>query len=261
MADQLAGMAASGAMAASMSMADVDLPGEEGENKRSKISKLFDLLTWGLLTATVAFSGIAMLFNPLTVVFVAFGIAIVNSVIAGGQRVKLMQMETLRAVHNQLRDEVNKFMDENDKLQQSNDELELEVSKVEEVEKGLQDIVAAQGQSVETFVEAVKENQRILNEIKKNLTANIVQDLTRLVLAADRDRDMQIDPEEVFQLKFRLSNMEGVELDEDKLEAKLDEEGYNLGAVMNVIKDLMSDDVPDEEKIIQVNVDKMQKKL
>lgn len=164
-----------------------------------------------------------------------------------------MKMETLREVHNKLRQEVNRLQIENNELTATNTELEGQVEKVKEVEKGLNDVLTAQGQQVDTFVQTVKENQAILDKIKENLEAKISQDILSAVMQADRDGDFTIDPNEIDVLILRLNNAQGVEMEEDRFRQLLKDGGYHVSAVLSILKNMMDSNVKEEDRVIHVN--------
>ena len=75
----------------------------------------------------------------------------------------------LREVHNKIRAEVNRLTGENTRLTASNDDLEIQVEKVSGLEDKLSDIVKSQGHDIKIFVQAVKENGKIIDKIKASL--------------------------------------------------------------------------------------------
>lgn len=187
-------------------------------------------------------------------VVIAMGVvALLTSGYATFQRTRLMKLETLREVHNKLRQEVNRLQIENNELTATNTELEGQVEKVKEVEQGLSDVLSAQGQQVDTFVATVKENQVVLDKIKENLEAKISQDILSVVMQSDRDGDFTIDPEEIDVLILRLNNAQGVDLEEDKFRQMLKDSGYHVSAVLSILKNMMDTDVKEEDRVIHVN--------
>ena len=99
----------------------------------------------------------------------------------------------------------------------------------------------------------VKENREILNQMKKNLRANVLQNLLQVVIRSDRDDGMQIDPDEVGDLITRIKIINGVEVNEEKFKSMVKQSGGSLSSVMDIIKNLMAEDTPEEDQIFIVN--------
>lgn len=202
---------------------------------------------------SAVFAIISMAMNSANLV-IAMGIfALISSGTAAWQRSQLMKLETLREVINKVRQEVNRLQIENNQLTATNTELEQQVDKVKEVEKGLNDVLTAQGEQVDTFVQTVKENQEILDKIKKKLEAKISQDILSVVMQSDRDGDFTIDPNEIDILVLRLKNAQGVELEEEKFKQMLKDGGYHVSTVLNILKDMMDSDKKEEDKVVHIN--------
>ncbi len=78
----------------------------------------------------------------------------------------MQRMDTLRVVHNKIREEVNRFMLENNKLTGNVDGLEDQVLKLQDVEKQLSAVAARQGATADELVTLVKENSVIIKQQK-----------------------------------------------------------------------------------------------
>ena len=138
--------------------------------------------------------------------------------------------------------DVNRLQGENDQLTAHNDELARQVEGIKDVEQSLNNVLSVQGGNSATFIEKVKENQLVLDQIKKNLEAKITQDILSVVMRSDRDEDFRIDPEEVDVLVLRLKSAQGVKLDEQRFRSEIGQSGYRVSTVLNICKGMLSDD-------------------
>lgn len=89
------------------------------------------------------------------------------------------------------------------------------------------------------------------------------------MLKSDQDADFIIDPEEIAGLKLRLDTIDGVDFSEENFNKALQRSGYdpnsvdvkaggfNIKVVLDVMKNLLDDDVPEEDNIFTIKPDKL----
>jgi translation initiation factor 2B subunit (eIF-2B alpha/beta/delta family) len=135
-------------------------------------------------------------------------------------------------------------------------ELSDTIDRLEDVEQALDVITQTQGQSVAAFAEQVKENRNILGQMQKNLRANVLQNLLQVVIRSDQDDNMTIEEDEIDDLIQRIQKINGVEVREEKFKAAIMGSGGSLSSVMDIIKNLMADDVSDEDDIFIIKEDR-----
>lgn len=228
-------LAAVGA-AASLSMADVDF-GDVGKKEGSQ----FTMAAMGTLllaggSATLAVLAMAI-YGPVSIVAGVVALAITPIVLI--QRFHLNKLSTFREIHNKLRQNVNKISMENDDLERQTTRLHQKAERVKMVESNLDRIVAKQGGSVDQFVNLVKENGVLQQQMGELLTAQVAQQLMSSIVRADRDQDFDIEDQEVDQLIFQIRAIRGVDqIDENQLRMVL-KKTKGLEAVINVIHDMM----------------------
>jgi DNA repair exonuclease SbcCD ATPase subunit len=169
-----------------------------------------------------------------------------------------------RQTLKEIRQEVNTLSLENEKLKTQNTELEKNTKKLQEVEKQLSDLSVLQGQSVDELVKQVREYREISEKMEENVKSQIVQNIISVIFTADQDRDFTIDAEEVDGLKNRLTSIDGVDFSEENFykalvkagydPSKIDikKGGYSIQAVVEVLRNLMESDVPEEDNIFTI---------
>jgi hypothetical protein len=156
-----------------------------------------------------------------------------------------------RDVHNQVRQEVNRLQLENFSLTVSVDNLKNQSMKLQNVEGQLAALLENQNIQTNTFVDQVKQNKIVQNEIEKLIVVDVMQNVISTIMGADCDQDFIIDPEEVDVLILRVKALPGVEkVDEPRLKETLLKEGSGLEAVMKVVRNLTEEK---DNSLVQVS--------
>lgn len=244
---------------------DSEMEQEEDMTKSQKAAKLkeqrtlFDVAVYGTATASLVMQILAMAFWGNVIVYIAGAIAIVIAPVVILCQKILQDGDSLRRVQNQLRKEVNRLSLENDKLTQNIDELEPQVEKLKRCQTEMEIIAQQQGSNVDSLVSLVNENQKLLDAMDKNVRASTAQILLKTVLLCDTDNSFHISDSETGLLILRIKNVEAVELDEDRLRQEIKQSGGDLGSVLDILKSMADDRVPEEKKVIRVNIRKLRK--
>lgn len=151
-------------------------------------------------------------------------------------------MIALQETHKALSEQVDRLSRENKRLHDTVVELSDTVDRLEDVEQALDVITQTQGQSIAAFEEQVKDNKDILAKMQSNLKANVLQNLLQVVIRSDKDENMTIEEHEIGDLINRIKRINGVEVHEDKLRERITKSGGSLQCVMDIIRNLMSDE-------------------
>jgi len=231
---------------------------DEGSNVVSrKDSIIFSLvLILCLACFTIQITAMAIETSAIVIVAAIFGIFWVPVVFVRQRQLKKMQ--SLREVHNKIREEVNKLQDENKILQGNIDELDTQVEGLEHVEKKVKDITERQGYNVKNLILMVKENGSILKDIKKLVKADFRQQILTTVLRSDRDCDMTIQDKEIDMLLLRLKHQRGIVINEVKFRDALVSKEGSISAIMSFLRETEDqDDIEDKNAIISVDIDEI----
>mmetsp|Transcript_10610 Transcript_10610/g.18631 ORF Transcript_10610/g.18631 Transcript_10610/m.18631 type:complete len:253 (+) Transcript_10610:137-895(+) len=226
--------------------------------KSKKLGKVWaytpmEILSGGIAVVAVGTSVTAMVLNPYTPVYVAGGLSSFIGPYAFYQQTKLTDIIALKETHEAVKREVDRLQAENVRLNETVGELSDTIDKLEDVEQALDVITQTQGQSVAAFAEQVKENREILGQMQKNLRANVLQNLLQVVIRSDQDDNMQIEEDEIDDLITRINKINGVKVREDRFKDRIMASGGSLSSVMDIIKNLMSDDIAREDEIFIIN--------
>uniref|UniRef100_A0A7S2DX52 Uncharacterized protein n=1 Tax=Helicotheca tamesis TaxID=374047 RepID=A0A7S2DX52_9STRA len=173
------------------------------------------------------------------------------------KEVKLTNMEALRALARKMREQVKLFAKQNKRLKSENDRLEKNVNRLKSTESALEEISKQQGQSVEMLIKQVEEFKKIQKDIKQSLEAQIIQNLISVIMAADQDGDFVMEDGEIDELILRLNSVEGVQIDEVLFKKVLKKSNHSLSAVLEIVRNLLDDKVPEEENIFKIVTNKL----
>ena len=106
-----------------------------------------------------------------------------------------------------------------------------------------------QGISLKELEEHVIESRDILWERESGLKTAIMQNLFRLVLHSDVNRDSIIEDNEVDIMIERIEDMEGVCVDGERLRREMKKGGCTFKDVMNIAKELVSHGTSEENEL------------
>ena len=165
------------------------------------------------------------------------------------QKRQLLKLGTFRSHLNEMRRKVNHFIIQNDRLTKTINDLKGSVERLEVAEGKISNLTNTSGENVDRLVSLVKENKRITQEVKKNTQAQIVQQLTTTVLRTDLDLDLMVGPKELERLMTRLDATPGFDLNRERFKEILGDTSkpVAVGKIMQVIRNLKDDSVPEEQ--------------
>lgn len=236
----------------------LDDDGEEGEEEEDAETSSAgqSTQTKAVMAASAGTAGLnaaAMALNGSIVVIVSSIVAILVSVDVASVQLKLEDTGSLRKAQNELRNQVNALAEQNDELVANNDRLEGEISRLKEHEEKLQAITDEQGGNVNELVNLVKENQKVLDGLKKYVKADTEQTFLKAVLDSDWDNSNEFDDAEIDMLEVRLQAIPGCTVNAKILRSKIHATDRTLGAVMGLLKELDDEYMPDDERIFVID--------
>ncbi|EJK59801.1 hypothetical protein THAOC_19933 [Thalassiosira oceanica] len=157
--------------------------------QQTKFQKIKTAAVYIGLTGGVAASALACIASPVVMVFVMAGVCVANAPYSAFKEHRIVKLPALRSLNNRLREAANNLESEIDVLSDEIDTLEPEVSRVKDIEADLRAIAEEQKFNVDKLVDLVKENERILEQMKDNLRHRIMQDILRIVVMSDTNND------------------------------------------------------------------------
>lgn len=239
---------------------EIEEGGEGGDaaanssRKEKKLGKVSRYTPMEILSGIGAFLSLS---TSVTAIFMNFGTIVLISGILTSlvgaysyyQQTKLTDIQHLKQTHEAVKREVDRLAGENVRLNETVGGLSNTMDKLEDTEEALDVITQTQGASVDTFREQVKENREILNQLQKQLRANVLQNLLQVVIRSDADESQQIDEHEIDPLVERIAKINGVEVNKDRFRERIISGGGSLYVVIDLIKNLMTGDGSGEDDI------------
>lgn len=233
---------------------EIELPPDPETGKILKPlpeTTLMERVAGGVALVAVVTALAAMIVEQSIVVIIGGILSAVVGPYAYYQQVQLTDIKALQETHAVIKAEVDKLSTENKRLAKNIDEMSGTVQNLKDVEDALDVITKMQGQSVKAFAKQVQESKEILAGMQSNLTTNILQNLLTLVLGSDANRDNVISEEEVNALIRHIGSMSGVQMKEDLFRKMI--VGKEPGAIMEIIRNLLREDIPEEENIFTLS--------
>lgn len=193
---------------------------------------------------------VAIVLEGSAVVIVAGILSIIMGPYAYFQQTRLTDIATLKETAAVIQVEVEKLEQANNELSKNVDELSNTINDLQDVEEALDVISKTQGQSVKALEKQVAENKELLNKMKKSTKGRVIQNLISIIYRGDENADEMISDSEATKLVNELKKIGGVTVHEDRLRRAIT--GKPIDAVIEVVKNLMSENVPDDQKIFEV---------
>jgi hypothetical protein len=158
-------------------------------------------------------------------------------------------LSALKGVQNALRELANELTHENYRLSKQNDALQIKVFCFKEAEQRLKSIINDPNLNVKNLMNLVAENRRILNEQRKLLRQDIVADVMRVVIRADRDESGHLDDDEIKRLVRYMKGLPSFTVNEQRLRKAIKKQGRSLNAVLELVNDIGREDIPAKKRI------------
>jgi hypothetical protein len=92
----------------------------------------------------------------------------------------------------------------------------------------LDTINSVQGASLDQLERQLEESKNILGKMNQNLQGDILQNLIEIAMACDEDGDSQLNDEEIESVIIKLENLNGVEIDNERIRDLIIQNGRQL---------------------------------
>jgi septal ring factor EnvC (AmiA/AmiB activator) len=201
------------------------------------------------ITAILALS--AIIVEGGAVVVVAGILSIIMGPYAYYQQTKLTDIKTLKETTAAIEEEVNRLKNENGKLAKTVDDLGETIDDLQDVGEALEVIQNTQDQSVSAFEKQVEENKEILAKMKQSTRGRVIQNLISIIYRGDSNQDNTISEAEAEKVIMGLKDVSGVTVHEDRLRAAI--VGKSIESIVDVVQNLLSEVVPAEDQIFEIN--------
>jgi glutaredoxin 2 len=231
-----------------------DLPQPEtgkGFLKPLNETTLLERLAAVVAATAIATAVAAIVVEQSAVVIVAGVLSAIVGPYAYWQQTRLADIKALEKTQHAIQAEVDKLQAENHGLARNVREVTTSLQHLEDVQQALGAITSTQGASIDIFRRQLKENKKILKQMQSNIKATVLQNLLSVMLRTDTNGNLAIDDEEFSALIRRIQNISGVKVNEARFRTAV--AGMSLEAVMGVVKDLLLEQSPVDERVFELS--------
>lgn len=130
-----------------------------------------------------------------------------------------------------------------------------------QLEQTLEDVQALGSASLDELEKQLEESKQVLREMSRNKRAELLHNLVTVALAMDRDGNRILSNEEIDEMVQTAKGIHGVRLKENLLRKMIINNGRSLAGVMEVARNLVKDDIPEEENIFSFIIESQQNNL
>jgi hypothetical protein len=201
----------------------------------------------GIAAGAVATALAAMVVEGSVITIFAGILSSIVAPYAYWQETRLTDIKALQETEQAIQVIVDSLQVENQRLTKSVDDMSETVTKLDDVEQALTVITETQGNAVETLSKQVEEYKDNLRRMQSNVKGSILRNLLSLFQRMDTDGDAQVSDAEINDCILRMKNVPNVTVREDKFKESF--QGVSTRAVMGLVKNLLKDDLPEEEQI------------
>jgi hypothetical protein len=164
------------------------------------------------------------------------------------QETRLTDIKTLKETEQVIKAVAENLKAENVRLAENVENMTDSVNKLEDVEQALQVITTTQGNAVQALSKQVQETKENLKRMQVNVKGDILRNLLSIFKKIDTDGDQSVSDAEVDACIKRMKNVPGVQVHEEQFRKEF-QGGKSTRAVMGIVKNLLKDDLPDQERI------------
>jgi len=189
--------------------------GEEGSKK--KLTRKF-LAVAGACAGALVFNIASLVTMGLSATsllsattIAAAGAGIVGAVIAPiayFREKNIVAVSSRRGQINAIRQQVNQLKKQNKRVGKSRKTSRERINKMKEVETKLELIVEKNGASVDEFLDLLAENQKLMDKMKFYFDAKVIQDIVRIIIRYDKDKDFMLSSREMPMLIYALKSFD-----------------------------------------------------
>mmetsp|Transcript_6587 Transcript_6587/g.10019 ORF Transcript_6587/g.10019 Transcript_6587/m.10019 type:complete len:289 (-) Transcript_6587:58-924(-) len=202
----------------------------------------------GLLAICTITLGIVVIFST-PIVFAGIFSSIMGAV-AYFQQTRITDIKVLQETKEAAEREVDRLAAENGRLSSNIADLSTSVERLDVIDEALKVITETQGQSVLEFEKQAKEAREILETMKLNQRGAVLQNLLSIMMVSDTDGDFIMDENEIATLIQRIEGTGGVRIHESRFRAHVQDKP--IDSIMTVMKNLLSDNIPSDQKIFVI---------
>eukprot|EP00934_Nitzschia_sp_Nitz4_P003487 Nitzschia sp. Nitz4//NODE_444_length_18484_cov_71.934560//8151//9143//NITZ4_additional_000058-RA//1//CDS//3329531899//3477//frame0 len=210
-----------------------------------------ETLVAGFGAVSFVTSAMGMLLNPNIFVYISGTLGLATAPYVAIQQRKITDVKALAVTNQRVEEEVEQLKGENVKLQAQVAQLTESVQNLKIQKEKLDTLQGVQGTSLDKLEKQLEETRKIHQQMKSSVQGEILNNLIEIALVCDADGDMILSDEEIDHIISKMESIHGIDIDNEKIRAMINENGRSLDAVMELVKNLLGRDVSPEEAVFK----------
>lgn len=158
------------------------------------------------------------------------------------QQTRITDIRALKETYGVLKGEVDQLSESNQVLRSKVGDLNSAVDKLQDMENVLGAISETKGQSVESLLETVQENESIVQQMEQNVRAIVLQNILSVVFSSDANGDKKLSNEETNALIESLKEINGLHVNQREFRRIVKENEGSIHGISLIIGQLLEEE-------------------
>lgn len=116
----------------------------------------------------------------------------------------------------------------------------------------LEEVENTKTQQVDALKERLEDSKLVLEKMQGHMLIHILQDIVEVVIGSDLDGDGMMSDDEIHLLISKLNSYGTVQVNEELFRQTIIKKDRSIHGVMNIAKNLLSDNIHKDDKIIDI---------
>lgn len=116
----------------------------------------------------------------------------------------------------------------------------------------LEEVENTKTQQVDALKERLEDSKLVLEKMQGHMLIHLLQDIVEVVIGSDLDGDGMMSDDEIHLLISKLNSYGTVQVNEELFRQTIIKKDRSIHGVMNIAKNLLSDNIHKDDKIIDI---------
>lgn len=116
----------------------------------------------------------------------------------------------------------------------------------------LEEVENTKTQQVDALKKRLEDSKLVLEKMQGHMLIHILQDIVEVVIGSDLDGDGMMSDDEIHLLITKLNSYGTVQVNEELFRQTIIKKDRSIHGVMNIAKNLLSDNIHKDDKIIDI---------
>lgn len=116
----------------------------------------------------------------------------------------------------------------------------------------LEEVENTKTQQVDALKKRLEDSKLVLEKMQGHMLIHLLQDIVEVVIGSDLDGDGMMSDDEIHLLISKLNSYGTVQVNEELFRQTIIKKDRSIHGVMNIAKNLLSDNIHKDDKIIDI---------